>query len=27
VAIYSDWELDESEWRHFREHCLKPVRP
>jgi hypothetical protein len=26
VALYSDWELDESEWRHFREHFLKPTR-
>lgn len=26
VALYSDWELDENEWRHFREHFLKPMR-
>jgi hypothetical protein len=25
VALYSDWELDDGEWRHFREHFLKPV--
>jgi hypothetical protein len=25
VALYSDWELDEGEWRHFREHFLKPL--
>jgi hypothetical protein len=23
VALYSDWELDEDEWRHFREHFLR----
>jgi hypothetical protein len=23
VAIYCDWETDESEWRYFREHFLK----
>jgi hypothetical protein len=26
VALYSDWELDESEWRHFQDHFLKPTR-
>jgi hypothetical protein len=24
VALYSDWELDTSEWQHFREHFVRP---
>ena len=24
VALYSDWVMDEEEWRYFREHFLKP---
>jgi hypothetical protein len=24
VALYSEWELDEAEWRYFREHFLLP---
>ncbi len=24
VALYSDWVMDEAEWRYFREHFLKP---
>ncbi|HEX8700144.1 MAG TPA: hypothetical protein VF815_14965 [Myxococcaceae bacterium] len=25
VALYSDWVMDDGEWRHFREHFLKPT--
>jgi hypothetical protein len=25
VALYSEWEMDDAEWRSFREHFLKPV--
>jgi hypothetical protein len=24
VAIYCEWEMDDSEWRHFREHFMRP---
>lgn len=24
VALYSDWVMDDAEWRYFREHFLKP---
>ena len=24
IALYSEWELDEAEWRYFREHFLLP---
>ncbi|MDY7227875.1 glycoside hydrolase family 18 protein [Hyalangium rubrum] len=27
VALYSDWVMDDAEWRHLREHFLKPASP
>jgi hypothetical protein len=24
IALYSEWVMDESEWRHLRDHFLKP---
>ncbi|MBI5116481.1 glycoside hydrolase family 18 protein [Candidatus Poribacteria bacterium] len=24
VSLYCEWEMDDSEWRHFEEHFLKP---